>query len=312
MFLQFELWKDCKNNCPFCCNRDIPRVRNKLESLKFAYKEIDRVLDKIYRERLEPCDSISLIGGEFFGGYMDEPGVRQSFDYLVDLIVTRIGDGNVKRGLICTSLMFDDLDTDYFDFLKNLHYSNYAHRFLVCTSWDPMYRFNSVTAENWERNVKMLHVFSPDTPLHVEIIMTQAFIDAYIHGGFSVRAFEDRWGCKVDFNTPYVPFCKFKDKKDMDAVLPRFFPKRADFFRLLEKAQVTGDIDLQTLLSVGQHSSNLYYTLDDKTLLHLDDRHRKNNTCLRERTCEGCQCCGYIDSDRKMRGDVEAFLAARL
>ena len=310
MFLQFELWKDCKNGCPFCCNRDIPRVRDKLASIKFAIKEIDRVLDKVHRERLEPCDSISLIGGEFFGGYMEEPGVRRAFDSLVDLIATRIGEGKVKRGLICTSLMFETFDPDYFDFLKYLKCSNYAHRFLICTSWDPIYRFNEVTKNNWEHNVEMLHGFLPDTPLHVEIIMTQAFIDTYLNSDFTVKEFEARRGCKVDFNTPYVPFIKFKDKKDMEDQLPRFFPKRADFFKLLEKAYSTGDIDLSTLLSVKQHSTNLYYTLDDERLLHLDDRHKQNNTCLREGTCTR-QCCGYIDSDKVMREDVEAFLSLK-
>lgn len=301
MFLQFELWKDCKHGCPFCCNRDIPPVRDKLQAMRFAKAKIEEVGN---------CDSISLIGGEFFDGQLEPQKVQWAFEDLLVTIAERIKYGHANRGLICTSMMYGD-ETMLLHACELLRFFGVSNRFLFCTSWDTEYRFNSVTRKHWEDNVRLLHTLYPEIPLHVEIIMTQTFIEAYLSGGFTVKGFEEQWGCKVDFNTPYVPFIKFKDKKDMEDQLPNFFPKRADFFRLLEKAADSGDIDLETLLSVGQHSSNLYYTLDDETWLHMDNRHKKNNTCLREGPCTG-GCCGYIDSDHMLRDDVAAFVAARL
>ena len=301
MFLQFELWKDCKHGCPFCCNRDIPHVRDKLESLRFAKAKIEEVGN---------CDSISLIGGEFFDGQLGPQKVQWAFEDLLIAIAHRIKYGHAERGLICTSLMYGD-ESMLLNACELLRFFGVANRFLLCTSWDTAYRFNPVTRKHWEENVRLLHTLYPEIPLHVEIIMTQAFIESYLSGEFTVKWFEEHMGCKVDFNTPYVPFIKFKDKTDMEDQLPNFFPKRADFFRLLEKASESGDIDLETLLSVGQHSSNLYYTLDDEHVLHMDNRHKKNNTCLREGPCTG-GCCGYIDSDRMLRDDVVAFIAARL
>ena len=301
MFLQFELWKDCKHGCPFCCNRDIPHVRDKLQAMRFAKAKIEEVGN---------CDSISLIGGEFFDGQLELKKVQWAFEDLLVTIAERIKYGHANRGLICTSLMYGD-ETMLLHACELLRFFGVSNRFLLCTSWDTAYRFNSVTRKHWEDNVRLLRTLYLEIPLHVEIIMTQAFIEAYLRGEFTVKGFEEQWGCKVDFNTPYVPFIKFKDKKDMEDQLPNFFPKRADFFRLLEKAADSGDIDLETLLSVGQHSSNLYYTLDDETWLHMDNRHKKNNTCLREGPCTG-GCCGYIDSNRMLRDDVAAFVAARL
>ena len=297
MFLQFELWKDCRHNCPFCCNRDIPHVRDKLESLRFAKEKIEEV---------ESCDSISLIGGEFFDGQLEPPAVRQAFEDLLISIASLIRKGKAQRGLLCTSLMYGD-EAMLLHAFALMRFFGVSNKFLICTSWDTAYRFNPVTRKHWEENVKLLHDLYPEIPLHVEIIMTQAFIESYLDGSFTVKGFEEKWGCKVDFNTPYVPFIQFKDKADMEDNLPGFFPKRADFFRLLEKADSSGDIDLNTLLSVSQHSTNLYYTLDDETWLHMDDRHKQNNTCLRQGPCTK-KCCGYIDSDNTLREDVVSFL----
>lgn len=299
-FLQFELWKDCNHNCPICYNVDIPRVRDKKQSLQ-------HVLDNIRGPNLY-LESIGLIGGEFFDGQLQDPEVKSLFYSVMDTISGKIISCTTKRGLLATSLMYEDI-TELEQMCNRLHSLDVQRNFLLCTSWDIEYRFDVTSRKNWERNMTWLHRTYPGLRLHVQMVMTQAFIDAYMHDAISIRDFEKTWNCKVDFNTPYKPFVKYEDKEDMQKDFPLFFPRRSDYMQFLMKAYKLRDIDLSALQNISQHSSCLHYTIvGEELLLLLLDRHKRQHTCLRADGPCKTTCCGYIDSPKRMHEDIKLFL----
>lgn len=296
-FIQFELWKDCNHDCPFCTARGIKKSRDKVAACKYA--------KDILTKDIKPYDSISLIGGEFFDGQLADSRVRQEFYSLVDLIAEGIAIGRFGRFLICTSFMYADV-RPFWEFIVRLQQvdKSLTKYLMVCTSWDSEYRFTSATFSNWEYNIKLLKDTLPETRLHVESIMTGFLVDRFLEGSFSAKSFERHIGCTLDFNTPFKCHGAFRDKMEMQEELPNFFPKRKDFLTFLHQNLNQEEIDLSRLLNYKQHSTNFHYSLNDKDWVTLPQRHNRHHTCIMQAPCQN-KCCGYIDSDVKMHQDVD-------
>ena len=94
--IQFELWKDCKQGCKFCCNKGA-RPTNKAHSFKYIQKVLNSLQPNEY-------DSIGLIGGELFNGEMDLY-MHQFYN-----VMSRIKDLNPKNIYIATSLIYNMRD----------------------------------------------------------------------------------------------------------------------------------------------------------------------------------------------------------
>ena len=60
-FIQFNMWKNCKNHCEFCFNRGcrLSDDNDKLDIVHF-------VRDKLNDKSIEDYNEIGFIGGEFF------------------------------------------------------------------------------------------------------------------------------------------------------------------------------------------------------------------------------------------------------
>ena len=73
-FLQFNLWKDCNNNCEFCFYRGHKLLSNekKISSINFVK---ERLLDL---EESDFYNEIGFIGGEFFDNQIEDESVNCS------------------------------------------------------------------------------------------------------------------------------------------------------------------------------------------------------------------------------------------
>lgn len=196
-FLQYELWKDCNNNCKYCFNRNIKPVRNKVESLTY-------VLNSLREKNLKPGSSIGFIGGEFFGGQLENTKVKKLFYEVIDLAMSKIDTNPPGRFLITAALMSDD-SSDWFEFCDHIHKYNLDEHILLCTSWDAKYRFTEKTRHNWEQTILETQKRYPKMKFHVEMILTEYLINGILDDTFSLRDFENKWNCRVDLNIPYLP-----------------------------------------------------------------------------------------------------------
>lgn len=299
-FLQFQLWTDCNHNCLFCTSRGITHKRNKVESCNYA-TDILKSSQTSYR-------TISLIGGEFFDGQIDDPEANKAFYSLIEEIAKGLDSGRFQRFLICTSFLYDN-NKSFFDFIARMRSfgNNLISKVVVCTSWDKKYRFTQKKKDYWSRNLFYLKCCVPEVKLHVESVMTQHIVDAFLYEDFSAKDFERIHDCQLDFNTPFKCHYKYKDKQDMQKAVPGFFPKRKDFLKFLIENKSLERIDLTRLLNVKQHSTDIYFTKNNIDWVHLPQRHNRHHTCIHEFKCEN-KCCGYIDSDVKMHHDVEEIV----
>lgn len=297
-FIQFEVWKDCNYNCPFCTSHGIPFKRDKTKSL------LDIIDFLEIKGRY--WDTISLIGGEIFDFQLKNADTKSAFYKVISCITDRIHSGHTNRVMVCTSLMYEN-NSYLIEFLNYLKGEDILSKFLLSTSWDQEYRFNKDTWRNWQKNMTYLKEFYPEISIHIQSILTQAFIENYNLGLFSVREFETRWDCSFAFNTPFKCWGKYKDKYEMENDLPKFFPKRKDFLNMLYNITETGDMNIDNILNVENHSSVLYHTTNDCDWKIANDRQGKNHTCVHTFPCKNL-CCGYIDSELKIHEDANNFL----
>lgn len=286
-FIQFELWKDCKQGCKFCCNKGQKPV-NKAESCNY-------VLDIL--NNLTPCQYsyIGLIGGEFFNGEM-ELHMNHFFK-----IMRRIAELKPEKVLIATSLIYN-MEDYLIPVLKAVKEQyNLTDKIVLCTSWDIKGRFHSPEQVYlWESNMKRLQEEFPEVERHIEIILTQAFIDLVNQGNFSIKDMETKYDSRIDFIEP-ASGLYYKDKEECQTDIPYFFPTKSSFIQFLQN--VEGETDLNQMLSMESRSETLYY---------IADRERK---VAKNRRVLGGKCevqgknydIGFIDSDIPMRSIVEEY-----
>ena len=287
-FIQFELWKDCKQGCPFCCNRG-QRPINKAESIKY-------VLDKLNELEPNTYDYIGLIGGEFFNGEIDD------YLYSFFVIMNRINELNPEKVFITTSLLFDIKDSlvPVLQTLKRLF--NMEKKIVLCTSWDKEWRFGNGQQALWSKNMLWLKNHFPDVELHTEMILTQPLIDSVISGEIDLNLFKQIFRCNIDFIEPSSGLW-FKNKYDCDNQLPGFFTTKASFIEFLKV--VKDEVDLDNLLSMELRSEELYY-IDNGERKVAKNRRQGDGRCEISNKNVAYDI-GFIDSDIPMRDVVIQF-----
>ena len=288
-FIQFELWKDCKQGCKFCFNRG-QRPVNKEKSLKY-------VLDQLNQMEPEQYDYIALIGGELFNGEIDD------YLYTFFAIMKRIKELKPQKVFLMTSLIFD-IGKTLIPVMKGLEkILDMRDMVVLCTSWDKCWRFGEGDQALWSKNMLWLANHYPEVELHVEMIMTQHLIDAVNNDELNLSLFQQIFRCSVDFIEPSTGLW-FKNKHDMQNQLPGFFPTKSSFVKFLDK--VKDILDLETFLSMEVRSDELHY-YEDGILSVAKNRRANAGVCeLRDKSRK--YELGFIDSDVPMRSVVEAYL----
>lgn len=287
-FIQFELWKDCSQGCPFCCNRGQIPI-NKTESCQYVMDILNTLEPNTY-------DYIGLIGGEFFNGEL-QYNMHQFF-----LILRRIAELNPKKIFITTNLIYDMGDY-LIPVLKALDkVLHIRDKIVLCTSWDKKYRFkNQEQQQLWNKNMLWLHNHYPEVELHVEMIMTQHLIDSALEeNGLDFALFQQIFNCSLDFIEPSSGLY-FKDKYECQKALPGFFPTKKSFIRFL--LQHKGKINFDKLFSMELRSEELYFIENGKHRVAKNRRAGDGRCELSDKTKK--YDIGFIDSDHSMREVVE-------
>ena len=300
MFLQFELWKQCSFGCKFCYNNGIPRRRNKIECMK-------KVLGILNTEEANKYSDFGIIGGEFFNGEINTIEVKNYFYKIIDCFINKIKSGIAKRCLITTALMFND-NSDLLEFCEYI--KDFQNQFMICTSWDIIGRFNDKTLKNWQNNMLLLHKNYPNLKLHVEMIVTQAMLEAVLSGHLNLKKFNEHYNCFTNYMLPmtgYGHLCN-NIKEFENKILSNFFPRRETFLKFLQYTYETKMLtknDLENFINIVNHSDTCYSSFDDETFYIMNDRHNSENK--KNSYCDENNY-GYFDSNIHPRNDVENFL----
>lgn len=287
-FIQFELWKDCKQGCKFCCNKGATPV-DKTASCKYVLSVL---------KTLEPneYDYIGLIGGELFNGEM-ELHMNSFF-----LILRKIRDLNPKKIFIATSLLYNIGDY-LLPCLKAINkVLGCLDKIVLCTSWDKEYRFrNQEQAALWAKNMLYLGDKYPQVELHTEIILSQHFIDYVNAGNWDIDFFKRVFRTSVDFIEP-ASGLYYQDKYECQEDIPGFFPTKSSFIKFLNNMK--DKIDLNTFLSMDLRSDTLHYLCGNEHRV-ATDRRKNGGKVTPENGVK--YDFGLIDTDESMRSIVEAF-----
>lgn len=300
MFLQFELWKQCSVGCKFCYNKGIKFKRNKIDSLTF-------VIHKLLSEEADKYDKIGLIAGEIFNGELSTDTEKDLFYKLIDILIEKIYSKKVIQVLITSSMIYKD-NSEFLKFCEYLKNKNVLESFMICTSWDTIGRFDDEKLKNWNFNMKNTNSLYPELKLHVETILTQAFIESIMNNTFDLLQFKKEYNCTVNYLLPFTGYGKiYKTKQDLESKLPGFFPLRSTFIKFLRYCYINEILtkqEIYDLNNINLHSDTVYCTFDDETITKIDNRHK--NEYLSYVNCQ-YNVGGYLDSDIHPRVDIEMF-----
>ena len=285
-FIQYQLWSECRNGCPFClCKDQIPIDK------KYA---LNFILDKLNDEEVYDFDEVGLIGGEIFDVEIDAPEINTLFYHILD----KICNMHFKKIYLATNLIYD-FDRHLAKCLEFIRERGAQGRILICTSWDSAWRFSTAKKRMlWESNMRRLELENPDFKKHIEIILTGDFIDLVLNNQFDIAEFSKMCNARIDFIEPTSGWY-YNDKKQLQAVCPNFFPTKDKFIKFLEQECVRKkSVNIRWLIS-NEIRSSRRYQIDCGQFV-----------CQKDRRVEGFQTVcldpekkfetGFIDSDESI------------
>lgn len=287
-FIQFELWKDCKQGCTFCCNKGQAKV-DKAESCKY-------ILDKLYTLEPNVYDSIGFIGGELFNGELE--GYEEQFK----LMLKKSKELNTEKIFLASALICD-IDKWLIPILDYCKEIGIIDKIELCSSWDIKGRFhNKQQEELYYNNIQKIHELYPSILLHLETVMTQHLIDDVL-AKQDVHYFDklkEKYGCyEIDFMEPTSGLF-YHDKFECAKDTPGFFPTKASFIEFLKLMK--NNIDLDRMFSVNLRSDTLFYIENGQRKVFLDRRSRGAKPELEDKSKK--YDTGFIDSYTPMRDIV--------
>ena len=259
---QWELWQCCNNLCSFCYIGKDGRHTNKerqlksLHDLKMALEQLD--FDKF--------NNVSLIGGEFFQGQLNDVEVKAAFMEVINMLADLYVHQKLGSIWISATLTIGDQKDLYetleiFDNAGVRPHPRYGSSGVwICTSWDAHGRFhNDKNKQNWEFHMKNMSEKFPWVKKNTTIILMQKLCDMYLSDEFIPHKFEEEFGTSLYYKVPglsqhlldgigdlpnmvtcaqegrigeYLTAVKAKMEDDFGY---RFFPDRKTFRRFLVK-----------------------------------------------------------------------------
>lgn len=298
-FVQFQLWRNCNCNCDFCYNKGL-KDGDQLAVLPAIYEKMQDPL-------IDHFNEIGLIGGELLGKQLDNDQARTWFYKILDLIVHKIKNGKCNKVYITSALLFKDRQ-NLIDFLFYIKNNGVIDRFLLCTSYDTIYRFKNEHSEQlWISNMDWIHDFWPELKTHTETILTNDFICRVLINQFNIREFENRFNTKQNF---IIPQCNsnVETKELFIKQLPNFLPERAKFIKFMHKIWAENQTSMHEFLNEQLHSDLLY--LECNGYLYEFWGRRRFPTLMDSyyrKLGRSFYHLGYADSAVKMEDDVRIF-----
>lgn len=296
-FIQYNLWKNCRNGCEFCFNRGgrTSTVEDQLEILDF-------VIEKLNSQETDSYNELGFIGGEFFDNQLDDDCVKQKFYQLFDICAEKYRQHKIDKVCVATSLIFDASIhlIPFIQYIDNLGLSDIV---LFCTSYDTKYRFHSdEDLAVWCKNMTQLRPLLKND-IHTEMIVSSFFIDDVQSGKLNLNKFCSDFQTSIDFIEPtFIDF--YETKENTLKLLSDFFPTRKKFINFVKELCFEKQIiDIDRFLTIKLRSDTSYYQLCDKSWVKIDNRWQ---TDVRRIGKDGKpkQIYSYSDSDKKMTDDI--------
>lgn len=297
-FIQYELWKDCKNGCKFCFNKGQPDI-NKVISLKNILKRIDD------EEELKNYNEIGFIGGEFFDDQLEATEVKDLFYKLFYKCKNLIKNRCIDKIYFTTSLIFD-ISKYLIPFLEYIASLGILSNCLLCTSYDLKYRFHTKEKEElWKNNMLKLHKMFPDLRLHTEIIASGFFMQAVLDETFSITDFKNKFNTFIDYIEPGSGFYYY-DKKACAKDMPDFFPTKKQVIDFLKKTVIEKrEINIDTFVSSQVRSDKIYLYYNGKC--YCVENRRKSNSLIDIKDLKEKYEIGIVDSNETIGKYVKLF-----
>lgn len=304
--LQFELWKECNNNCTFCyLGKDnlFTSKEKKLENINKALKVISN--KEIYKE----YDTLGFIGGEFFQGQLQDIEVHNKFLELFKKVKDLMIEGLVRELWICATLTIGNQKDlhDILDLFKDVE-----GKIWILTSYDTLGRFHTnKMLETWEDNIRILHEKYPFVLLNTTTIITGDLIQRYLDNEFTFKDLSKKYNTSFFIKLCAGPETWYISKEDTNNKLGEFFPKRKEFLKFLSKFKRQEDSELwDKLFNIKYRADTLLTEYHEEDKIVSRDKETKLETYNPE--IDHIMKCGhlsiyncYLDSDRCALCDKE-------
>ena len=150
--LQFELWRECNLQCTYCYNGLYNKKTTSEEKIKNLITIYNMVSDlSNYTDK--KFNVISFIGGEFFQGQLNDIKVKELFFKLIKKIDFLLENNYIKEFWLCATLVTGD----QIDLYKTLSLIHDLSKVWICTSYDTIGRFHTISLyKNWENHIVKL------------------------------------------------------------------------------------------------------------------------------------------------------------
>lgn len=179
-------------------NRHTDKARQ-MKSLNDLHKAIDNLDYRIY-------NNVSLIGGDFFQGQIDEPEVHDSFMSLIEKCAKAYHDNKLGSMWITCTLTIGDQHHLYEMLEIFKKYECFPREgwgssgIWLCTSWDIKGRFHTPDRlENWDYHMLNIQKNYPWVKFNTTIILMEPFCQAVIDGTFNPREFGQKYKTTLFF-----------------------------------------------------------------------------------------------------------------
>ncbi len=299
--LQFEVWQSCNSKCDFCYLKS-SNVRDDDDLKIVRLKQIISTLSD--GNTYNHYDVVSLIGGEFFQGQVNNAIVNRLWYRLIELLNEKLNSGQLRQVWIMASLLIGKQP----DLYKTVEKFDDKSKLWINTSWDSHGRFKGKMKQTWETHMENLYQLDHDIHMNTTCILTQDWIEHYLNNKFNIEWFSKQFHTSVYLKPCAVCSYSTSDKirnqkQDYYKIDPLFFPKRETFLKFLMKFRLSETDSLfDSLFDVNRRADHINrFKLDGVTI---EEEDRIKDKQLQAESRSYSMKCGhsnyyqfYIDSD---------------
>ena len=311
---QFELWQECNNICDFC----FLGQENRRTKTEVKIQNLNKLLTYLDdKEFISQYDNISLIGGEFFQGQLNDPEVKSLFFKVVERIFEFLSEKHERSSWITATLTIGE-QKDLYEMLDLYTHTN-AYKesnmnddygLWICTSFDTIGRFHTQQAkENWQFHMKNMSEKYPLLKKNTCSILTNDLMIKYNEGKFTFNSFCQEYHTQMFLKQP--DHGAFDSNEIMENKVPGFFPERSNALKFLTKLYQNEPRFINHLMNVNLRSDLLVKNGNDGKELDCE----RYKDALNEYGDENIAPCGhsiyyqcYKDSKACIRCDVEKII----
>ena len=319
---QWELWQYCNSLCKFCYLGEDNRIYNKERQIT-SLNDLDKAIDNL---DFTQYNNISIIGGEFFQGQLDDLETHDLFFKVLKKIFQLYVDKKIGAMWITCTLTIGNQKhlyelLDLAESMKVFPNEEYGSSGLwLCTSWDAQGRFHTPKMEdNWKYHMKNIKKKYPWIKFNTTIILQQKFIDMYLNDEFVLEDFINEYHttlffkqCGVkDYKPSELGFHVTKEEADSNPDLLRaisearkkkaqefygfdFLPRRKDFIEFLIKFYKKDPEQFDRLFNIRYRSDELHRNFVYKKHDNLNIRFKDGEGS--EESGVGTLPCGHTES----------------